>query len=303
MQIETLREYLEFARYQNFSTAAKKLYISQPALSNHIASLEKELGVELVRRNQKLELTAAGIAFFEGSSEIVASYDALYERVKSLGQSEVQGSFSVKMAFEEGEASVLLAEMIGAFKRENPAVSVNFVKQGKNSVMDDLEAGVFDCAQLFNYSPRFCESDPDSFDSLLLSKGPLTVVMLEDHPLMSKEGLSFEDIVSYPYAMPIGAAFAECYLSVEELFYRHGFAFKNSHCKVCSTLTDLVTSCLKEDELLLMGAAPLLPKGVVYRNFDPDIYQDYCIIYKKNSANAVFKAFLEFVKHYLEKAA
>ena len=68
VRVEVLREFIEFAKYQNISAAAKKLFITQPALSNHIASIEKELGLELVRHGKTMELTAAGRAFFEGAA-------------------------------------------------------------------------------------------------------------------------------------------------------------------------------------------------------------------------------------------
>lgn len=128
MQISALREYVEFAKYLNFSTAAKKLYLSQPALSNHIASIEKELGLDLVCRDPVVELTAAGKAFFEGCCTIIAAYDRTLERVQSLGSSQQQGMLTIKMPFDGSSGSVRLAELIGDFKRANPAVNIKFAK-------------------------------------------------------------------------------------------------------------------------------------------------------------------------------
>ena len=50
MNIDHLREFVTFSQYMNFSVAAKKLFLSQPALSSHIKALEKDLGAPLVDR-------------------------------------------------------------------------------------------------------------------------------------------------------------------------------------------------------------------------------------------------------------
>ncbi len=303
MQIETLREYLVFAKYLNFSTAAKKLFISQPALSNHIANLEKELGVELIRRDQKLELTAAGKAFFEGSFDVVASYDAVHQRVKELALSEKQGSLTVKMAFGEGGGSVRLAELIGIFKRMNPAVSVKFVSQGKNSVIDDLVAGVFDCAQLFNYSPKSDNPDLAFLDYQVIDRAPVTLAANKEHPLMTKEQLSFADIQEYPYAMPAGASFTECFISVEQLYEEHGIDLKNVHYKVVDTLTDLIASGMNGNEFLILGPSPTLPKSMTYRTFEPEVYQDFCLVYRKDNPNPVLHTLVSFVRQHQDEPA
>ena len=87
MRLETLREFVVFAKCQNFSAAALELHLSQPAMSVHIANLEKELGFQLVDRKRGAELTPAGQRFLAGVQAALASYDeavrACDELVKS----------------------------------------------------------------------------------------------------------------------------------------------------------------------------------------------------------------------------
>ena len=62
MELSQLKVFFEVSEHLNFSKAAKKLHLSQPAVSIRIKSLEKSLKVELFKRSQnKLELTEAGI--------------------------------------------------------------------------------------------------------------------------------------------------------------------------------------------------------------------------------------------------
>ena len=53
--------FITAARELNFTRAAEKLFISQQALSNHIASLEKDVGISLIDRKTPMKLTAAGL--------------------------------------------------------------------------------------------------------------------------------------------------------------------------------------------------------------------------------------------------
>lgn len=59
MNIEHLKYFVLVADSLNITHTAKKLYISQQALSNHISNLEKKLGVKLFERVPALKLTYA----------------------------------------------------------------------------------------------------------------------------------------------------------------------------------------------------------------------------------------------------
>lgn len=75
MKLETLREFVVFAKLQNFSKAARELHLSQPAMSMHIAGLEKELGFQLVDRRHGITLTPAGQRFLAGIQAALSAYD------------------------------------------------------------------------------------------------------------------------------------------------------------------------------------------------------------------------------------
>src|SRR6266516_97414 len=68
MNVEArLRAFAAVAREGSFSRAAERLYVSQPAISKHVASLEAELGAQLVTRDRRgAALTPAG--------EVLADY-------------------------------------------------------------------------------------------------------------------------------------------------------------------------------------------------------------------------------------
>ena len=61
LNLNDLNIFVEAAQARNFSLAARRLYLSQPAVSVHIGNLEKQLGIELFhRKGRSIQLSEAG---------------------------------------------------------------------------------------------------------------------------------------------------------------------------------------------------------------------------------------------------
>ncbi len=76
VKIEHLREFTTCAREGNVTAAARRLYLSQPALSKHLAALEREVGLTLLdRTTHAVTPTAAGAVALELFERVVDDYD------------------------------------------------------------------------------------------------------------------------------------------------------------------------------------------------------------------------------------
>jgi DNA-binding transcriptional LysR family regulator len=72
MDFKQIEAFVNVAKYKSFSKAAEAIYLSQPTISSHIASLENELGVILFDRNGKeVRLTRAGSIFIEYAVNLI----------------------------------------------------------------------------------------------------------------------------------------------------------------------------------------------------------------------------------------
>lgn len=87
MQIESLRALELLASCQSFTRAARMLNITQPALSNRIATIEREIGFELFARTKPLRPTAQGERFLKCAHEILRTYDEGLRDCRKLGSS------------------------------------------------------------------------------------------------------------------------------------------------------------------------------------------------------------------------
>lgn len=91
MELTQLRYVLQLASTSNFSKAADRLYITQPALSQQINVLEEELGLKLFRRTtRKVTLTETGEEFVRGAREVLDRVEEL-QRTMALRRREVGG--------------------------------------------------------------------------------------------------------------------------------------------------------------------------------------------------------------------
>jgi len=117
-----LRAFAAFVRRGSFSGAAESLRISQPAVSKHIADIERELSVKLIERGTR-KLTAAG-EFLAGHvlrAEAILAQAA--QGVMALRDPGV-GALSVMASGTPG--TYLLPDVIAAFAQAHPGIQVSF---------------------------------------------------------------------------------------------------------------------------------------------------------------------------------
>ena len=94
--------FLEAARCRSFTTAAKRLYVSQPSFSRNISQLEKELDLVLFRRNSfhGIDLTESGKIMAEAFTDTQAKIDAALERARKI---ERQRQLTLTLGLLEGQ--------------------------------------------------------------------------------------------------------------------------------------------------------------------------------------------------------
>ena len=86
VEVRHLRAFVAVAEELNFSRAAERLYLSQPALSRQIRMLERLVGCELLRRStHRVELTIAGEALLDRARAVLAALDDAIAAAQSVG--------------------------------------------------------------------------------------------------------------------------------------------------------------------------------------------------------------------------
>ena len=89
IELRHLRYFLAVAEELNFSRAAERLHIAQPALSAQIRALESQVGCELfARTTRKVELTANGEMLLEDAREIVGRAESAVSKLQAASRGE-----------------------------------------------------------------------------------------------------------------------------------------------------------------------------------------------------------------------
>src|SRR5215470_8641830 len=133
-----LRAFAAFARRRSFSAAAQELRISQPAVSKHIADVEREAGVKLVvRRPRNGELTPAGEFL---ANHVLRAHALLAQASRGIGEFRHLVSGALTIVASGVPATYLLPETVVAFQRANPGVRVSIVSGNSARTMDALRS-------------------------------------------------------------------------------------------------------------------------------------------------------------------
>ncbi len=133
--------FIAAARELNFTKAAEKLYISQQALSSHIASLEKEVGLTLIERKAPMRLTCGGEIFYKYALQMEASYQAMMQELSDV-KDEKRGKLALGISHTRGR--LLLPKVLPALVEAYPQVEVQVLEGNTKELSEALMTGAVD---------------------------------------------------------------------------------------------------------------------------------------------------------------
>lgn len=133
--------FIAAARELNFTRAAEKLYISQQALSSHIASLEKEVGLMLIERKAPMRLTCGGEIFYKYALQMEASYQAMMQELSDV-KDEKRGKLALGISHTRGR--LLLPKVLPALVEAYPQVEVQVLEGNTKELSEALMTGAVD---------------------------------------------------------------------------------------------------------------------------------------------------------------
>ena len=135
MELRQLEAFVKVVELQSFSKAAKNLFLTQPTVSAHIISLEKELNVKLVERTTKnVQTTSAGERLYEYAKEILEIKEDLYQEFGAKSQANEQ----IAIAGSTIPSQYMLPELIAAFKKRNKNVYFSINHGDSQYAIDEI---------------------------------------------------------------------------------------------------------------------------------------------------------------------
>lgn len=136
-----LEYFLVAAEELNFTKAAKRLFISQQSLSNHISNIEKEFDVVLFNRTTPLTLTYAGQALKQKAIEILELKDETYHQLADIKDFSV-GQLVIGLSHTRGR--VILPEILPLYRNRFPGIDLKLVEGNSSELANGLLHGEID---------------------------------------------------------------------------------------------------------------------------------------------------------------
>lgn len=185
MQDARVQTFLEVCRTMNYTRAAEALHITQPAVSQHIAFMEREYDAKLFRRDGKrLVLTPAGMMLRNALSTMAHDETLLRERVSALA-SGTRIELRIGMTLTAGE--YIVAAPLAAYLAEHPEVRATVRSASTQELLADLDAGTLDCAFVEGYFDK----EPYEWDAYRTER----LVCVCAPGKLPRKPLPFEDIL------------------------------------------------------------------------------------------------------------
>jgi DNA-binding transcriptional LysR family regulator len=180
--------FLAAAEHLSFTRAADDLFLSQSVLSRHIASMERELGVEMfVRAKNTVKLTPAGQLLAGGLRSLAREYRSLTERALALHLG-FEGSLNVGIL----EGQLLCPPFSPALKRfreERPSVRLSLSRHSMASMRSALLSGEIDVG----FDALFNVINHGEFEYIEVGRARTLLVIPKTHPLAGRENLRIAD--------------------------------------------------------------------------------------------------------------
>ncbi len=185
MELRQLKHFLAVGELGSITAAARKLRLTQPALSRQIKALEEELDTALLERGaHSISLTPAGEVLLAEARKWIKSGEMMIEKVRATALGE-----PLRVGYAPSLAGEFLSVAIGRFTQFHPRVRVSLHDWSSAEMRAGLAAGKLD---LIVAAP--CTGIQEPIRWISLREYGWQVVMPSDHPLGKKKLVAAKDL-------------------------------------------------------------------------------------------------------------
>lgn len=195
LDLRRLRIYAAVAQGGSFTAAASALFMSQPAVSQQMAILEREAGVPLLERLPRgIRLTPAGQLLAERAVRLLAEMGELEDELRRFGA----GMQEVHLGAFPTAGADLVPLTIRAYRERHPGVRVVLNPAHADDVVTLLHSARIAVGLVWDY-----DFAPQSFDASFerteLLADPLRVVLPASHPAAGEPAIALRDLAGEPW--------------------------------------------------------------------------------------------------------
>jgi DNA-binding transcriptional LysR family regulator len=189
MDLRQLRYFVAVAEEGNISRAAKKIFLTQPALSRQIKALEEEIGQCLLKREaHSIRLTPVGEALVREARELLQHAEQVLERARAAGR-----GVRLRIGYAPSLAAGLLSVAVENFTQAHPNAHVELSDLSTEEMLEGLENGKLDVALSVGQQrgTRGLKWTP-------IRRAPWQLVVNSNHPLARRSQVTPAEVAREP---------------------------------------------------------------------------------------------------------
>ena len=195
MDIDVLQAFVAVAEKRSFSQAAEQLFLTQPAISKRVASLESELATRLFDRiGRKVELTQSGQALLPRARNILLDVEDSRRVISNLS-GNISGKLSIGTSHHIGLHR--LPPVLRSFTRQYPEVELDLHFMDSEEACRAVEHGDLELGIV-----TLPLQTPEDLHAYFIWPDPLAVVVEKNHPLVTQRDLSLAMLAREPAILP-----------------------------------------------------------------------------------------------------
>ena len=218
MELTTLKAFIAVAENRSFSLAAEKIFLTQPAISKRIATLESQLGTALFDRiGRQIQLTEAGRALLPRAQKIINEVEDSRRAIANLSR-KVEGKLRIGTSHHIGLHR--LPSVLRQYIQRYPDVELDLRFMDSEEACRAVERGEIELGIVtLPLTPNeHLKLRPVWKDHLLLITG-------QDHPFVGRETVKIAELGQYPAILPATGTYTR--QLVENTFAEYGVSPKS----------------------------------------------------------------------------
>lgn len=190
MELRYLEIFCKVVELKSFSKAASELFLTQPTISNHIKTLEDEVGIQLLDRlGRNVVPTKAGEILYKYAREIVNLKQNAKQALDEFG-GNIRGGLVIGGSTIPGE--YILPEYIGRFKKTHPNITVTLKIGDTQDIIDMIMDGIVEAGVIGSIA------DDKRIECREFSKDELVLVASSRHFKGIKNQIGIKDLKNIP---------------------------------------------------------------------------------------------------------
>jgi molybdate transport repressor ModE-like protein len=294
LDVKRLRILREVAEHGSFSAAADSLHLTQSAVSQQIAALERETGAVLIDRNRgHMRLTDPGEALVGHAEAVLARLDEAERELEEIAG--LRGG-RVRMASFPTAGATVVIKAVASFRRKHPGVELKLSEAEPEDSIPQLRAGDQDLVLVYDYDYVPLPEDRDTERHLLLEEN-MQLALPKGHPLAGRDRVQLAELRDETWI--VGTTRHSCRDNVVLGCRRAGFepkvGFESDDYQVHQSLVSAGMGVSLVPELLLTGRHPGMK--VVEIEPHPPVRRVWAMTRLGPSRSAATDAMLEVLLH------